>query len=227
MEVTGDLARLHDCIVACRRCPRLVQWREKTAREKVRRFADEEYWGKPIPGFGAPDARLLIVGLAPAAHGGNRTGRMFTGDESGNWLIRALHTCGFANQVVSVGRGDGLRLNDCYIVAALRCAPPQNKPTPKEIAACHNFLLEEISLLRRVRVVVGLGRIGFDAALEAFRAMGKIGYIRKPRFAHGTVHRLGGLSFIATYHPSQQNTRTGRLTRTMLRQVFRKAQKLL
>jgi uracil-DNA glycosylase family 4 len=227
MEVTGDLTHLHDRITACRRCPRLVRWRERTAREKVRRFADEEYWGKPIPGFGDPDARLLIVGLAPAAHGGNRTGRMFTGDESGNWLIRALHTCGFANQAISVRRSDGLRLNDCYIVAALRCAPPQNKPTAKEIAACRPFLLGEIGLLRRVRVVVGLGRIGFDAALEAFRAMGKFDYKRKPRFAHGAVYRFGELTFIATYHPSQQNTFTGRLTRSMLRQVFRRAQKLL
>jgi uracil-DNA glycosylase family 4 len=196
-------------VVACRACPRLVRWRETVAREKVRRFAGQEYWGKPLPGFGDPEARLLIVGLAPAAHGGNRTGRMFTGDESGNWLFRALHDAGFASQEVSSHRGDGMNLRDCYITAAARCAPPANKPSPAELRRCRPFLLEEIAALRNVKVVVGLGRIGFEAALQAYGAVG-----------HARTHTLGGITFIASYHPSQQNTFTGRLTRSMLMKVF-------
>ena len=197
-----------------------MRWREKTAREKVKRFADQEYWGKPIPGFGDPRARLLLVGLAPAAHGGNRTGRMFTGDNSGNWLYRALHKAGFANQPLSEHRNDGLRLTDCYITATIRCAPPQNKPTPKEILNCKEFLLREIELLKNVRVIVGLGKIGFEAALEAYRESGKIEFKSKPRFAHCAMYKIGGLTFIASFHPSQQNTFTGRLTEPMLDRVF-------
>ena len=189
----------------------------------MRRFADQEYWGKPVPGFGDHQARLLIVGLAPAAHGGNRTGRMFTGDESGNWLFRALHKAGFASQPESHHRSDGLRLKDCYITATLRCAPPMNKPLPREKENCRPFLLDEIALLENVRVVVGLGRIGFDAALEAFRALGKISYKARPGFGHGSSYRLGDLTFIASYHPSQQNTFTGKLTEEMLDEVFRLA----
>lgn len=214
------LAALHRRIVRCTLCPRLVAWRERTAEEKVRRFAHEEYWGKPLPGFGDPDARVLLVGLAPAAHGGNRTGRMFTGDESGSWLARALHETGFANQPTSVGREDGLTLTGCYIVAALRCAPPANKPLPDELAHCRPFLLEEIRALRRVRVVVGLGKIGFEAGLKAFRELGLVTFRAMPKFGHGVVYRLGEYTFIGTYHPSQQNTFTGKLTRGMLRDVF-------
>jgi uracil-DNA glycosylase family 4 len=226
-RIAATLAALQRDVIACRVCPRLVRWREKVAKEKVRRFADQEYWGKPIPGFGDPAARLLLVGLAPAAHGGNRTGRMFTGDESGNWLFRALHEAGFANQPTSVNRHDDLRLADCYITATLRCAPPLNKPSVREMTACRHYLDQEIALLRNVRVVIGLGRIGFDAALDAYRRAARIGYERKPAFSHGAVHHLGDCIFIASYHPSQQNTFTGRLTRPMFDRVFRKARLLL
>jgi len=231
MAKTGDasdpLTTLQREVIACRTCARLVRWRTKVAKEKVRRFADQEYWGKPIPGFGDPAARLLLVGLAPAAHGGNRTGRMFTGDESGNWLFRALHRAGFANQPMSVSRHDGLQLTGCYITAALRCAPPLNKPTAREVASCRRYLDQELALLRNVTVVIGLGRIGFDAALEAYRRGGRITYVRKPAFRHGAGYRFGKLTFIASYHPSQQNTFTGKLTQPMFDRVFRKAQRVL
>jgi uracil-DNA glycosylase len=220
-----ELGSLNSRIIRCRRCPRLVAWRESTAEEKVRRFANEEYWGKPLTGFGDPDAWLLLVGLAPAAHGGNRTGRMFTGDESGNWLFRALHRAGFANQPESINREDGLTLRGCYITATLRCAPPQNKPTPAEISACRHFLLEELELLRNVRVVVGLGRIGFEAAIKAYTAAGRISIRSMPHFAHGATYSLRDLIFIGSYHPSQQNTFTGKLTRPMLDRVFEKAKR--
>lgn len=221
------LQSLQQQIIACRRCPRLVLWRERVSREKVKRFADQEYWGKPNPGFGDPHARLLLVGLAPAAHGGNRTGRMFTGDESGNWLYRALYKAGFANQPTSIHREDGLRLTDCYITATCRCAPPQNKPLPDEVLNCRSFLLQEIELLRKVRVIVGLGRIGFDAALAAYKAARRIEFTRKPVFAHCAVCRFERFTFIASYHPSQQNTFTGRLTEPMLDRVFSLAKKAI
>ena len=214
-------------IIACRRCPRLVHWRERIAREKVKRFVGETYWGKPLPGFGDPRGRLLLVGLAPAAHGGNRTGRMFTGDGSGNWLFRARHDAGFASQAQSTGRGDGLILTDCYITAACRCAPPQNKLLPIELSRCRPFLLREIALLANVRVVVGLGRVGFDAALAAYREAGRIQYSRRPAFGHEARYEINGLVFIASFHPSQQNTFTGRLTRPMLNQVFREVRRSL
>jgi uracil-DNA glycosylase family 4 len=198
----------------------LVQWRERVAREKVRRFASEKYWGRPLPGFGDSEARLMLVGLAPGAHGANRTGRMFTGDESGTWLFRALHTAGFADRPDSVHRSDGLSLKDCYIVAALRCAPPQNKPLPEELTRCRRFLLEELTLLGNVRVVVGLGKIGFENALKAYRELGRVQFSRMPRFVHGATYVLGGITFIASYHPSQQNTFTGKLTRGMLDAIF-------
>jgi uracil-DNA glycosylase len=216
---------LNSRITRCRLCPRLVAWREETAEEKVKRFSNEEYWGKPLTGFGDPSAWLLLVGLAPAAHGGNRTGRMFTGDESGNWLFKALHRAGFANQPESLHREDGLRLTGCYITATLRCAPPQNKPTSAEIAACRPFLLEELTLLKNVRVVVGLGKVGFEAAIRAYREAGRIAVKKMPRFAHGASYTIGDLTFIASYHPSQQNTFTGKLTRAMLDGVFRKAKR--
>lgn len=225
-SVEDSLAHLQKRIVACRRCPRLVRWREKVAREKVRRYCDQEYWGKPLPGFGDPRARVLLVGLAPAAHGGNRTGRMFTGDESGRWLYRALHRAGYANRAESTARDDGMVLRDCYISAAVRCAPPQNRPTLEEITRCATYLGEEVRRLDRVRVVVGLGRIGFLSALRAYRDAGKISFARMPAFGHGLIHDIGGLSFIASYHPSQQNTFTGRLTTEMFDSVFRQARRI-
>lgn len=183
------------------------------------------YWGRPVPGFGDPEARVVLVGLAPAAHGANRTGRMFTGDNSGVWLYRALHRAGFASQPESVHRGDGLTLTDCYITAAVRCAPPQNKPLRREMENCSRYLLAEIQLLRRRRVIVGLGRVGFDAALLACRKLGLVRFRKLPAFAHAAIHRLGDLTFIASFHPSQQNTFTGRLTERMLDNVFERARR--
>ena len=221
------LRSLNRRIVACRECPRLVRWREKVARERVRRYAGEVYWGRPLPGFGDPGARVVLIGLAPAAHGGNRTGRMFTGDESGRWLFRALYRAGFASGAESLRRDDGLVLTDCYITAALRCAPPQNRPLPVEMMRCSSYLREELRLLPGVRVVVGLGKIGFESALKAYRAAGRILLPSMPRFAHGSVCDIDGLTFLASYHPSQQNTFTGRLTEVMLDAVFRMARERL
>jgi uracil-DNA glycosylase family 4 len=180
-----------------------------------------------VAGFGDPDARLLLVGLAPAAHGGNRTGRMFTGDRSGDWLYRALHKAGFANQPQSLHRDDGLRLINCYITATLRCAPPQNKPQPREVLNCRPYLLQEIAMLKNVRVVVGLGRIGFDAALSGYTELGRIEYTKKPKFSHGGTFSFGGLTFIASFHPSQQNTFTGKLTEPMFDRIFNKTRIIL
>jgi uracil-DNA glycosylase family 4 len=222
------LARLNARIVRCRRCSRLVAHRKAVAAAPPRRFQGQRYWARPLPGFGDPRARLLVVGLAPAAHGGNRTGRIFTGDESGNWLYRALHEAGFANQPTSAHRDDGLRLRGAYITAAIRCAPPANRPRPDEIANCGPYLLEELRLLRRVRVVVGLGRIGWHAYLRARRALGLSLPTPLPTFGHGAVTTFAdGLALIASYHPSQQNTFTGKLTRPMLRDIFVTARKLL
>jgi uracil-DNA glycosylase family 4 len=226
-DPVGAVAQLQQRIIRCRRCPRLVEWRERVARERVKRFADQKYWGRPVPSFGDPDARLLLVGLAPAAHGGNRTGRVFTGDESGNWLFRALHKAGFANQPHSVHQDDGLRLTDCYITATIHCAPPMNKPLPGEVANCRPYLLRELALLENVRVVIGLGKIGFDAALEAYREAGMIAFKARPKFAHAASHTFGDLTFIGTFHPSQQNTFTGKLTEPMLDAVFEEAKRRL
>jgi uracil-DNA glycosylase family 4 len=223
----ASLREVQDEVIACRLCPRLVEWREKVAREKVKRFADQDYWGKPNPSFGDRNARLLLVGLAPAAHGGNRTGRMFTGDESGNWLYRALYKAGFANQPQSVHRDDGLKLTDCYITATCRCAPPQNKLLPMEIANCRPYLLREIELLKNVRVIVGLGRIGFGSALNVYHEAGKIEFSRRPHFSHCAVHVIGRYTFIASYHPSQQNTFTRKLTEPMFDRIFTTAKKYL
>lgn len=215
-------------VVLCRKCPRLVVYRQRVAREKVRRYRDEEYWGKPIPGFGDPKARLLIVGLAPAAHGGNRTGRIFTGDRSGDFLYRALYRAGFANQPWSRHRRDGLALRECYITAAVRCAPPGNKPTPEELATCRSYLVEEIRLLRDVRVVVALGRIAFHAFLKAWAEAGRTLPAPRPSFAHGAMAELpGGVLLLASYHPSQQNTQTGRLTSAMFQRIFAGLQRVL
>jgi uracil-DNA glycosylase family 4 len=206
-------------IVDCRRCPRLVAHRELIARVKRRQFRDEEYWGRPLPGFGDPAARLLIVGLAPAAHGGNRTGRMFTGDQSGDWLFRALHEAGFANQA----RSDGLVLRDAFITAAARCAPPDNKPALDELARCRPFLEREWTLLTRARVIVALGRIAFGTVLGVERAAGTVLPRPLPRFGHGAVAVLGDRTLIASYHPSRQNTQTGKLSRPMLGAIFTRA----
>ena len=221
-----SIASLQDRIVTCHLCPRLVAWREKVAREKVKRFAEQEYWGKPVPSFGNPRARLLVLGLAPAAHGGNRTGRIFTGDRSGDWLFRALHKAGFANQPVSVDRNDGLRLRDCYVTATVRCAPPQNKPLPPENANCRPYLLRELELLERVRVIVALGRFAFDAAIASVGLDEPSS--RRPEFKHAAEVRLaGGVILIASFHPSQQNTFTGKLTEPMFDQVFTRAKKII
>jgi uracil-DNA glycosylase len=214
-------------VMACSLCPRLVAWREQTAREKVRRFAHEEYWGKPVPAFGDPEARLLLVGLAPAAHGGNRTGRMFTGDRSGDWLYRALFRAGFAGQPASTSRDDGMVLADCYITAAARCAPPLNTLLPAELSNCRRYLLREITVLNNLRVVIGLGSIGFRAALESLSALGKATFSKRPSFSHGAEYRSGRISLIASYHPSQQNTFTGRLTERMFNQIFLLARRRL
>ena len=225
---TTALDRLNRRVVACARCPRLVAHREATAASPPRRYRGQTYWARPLPGFGDPRAELLLVGLAPAANGGNRTGRMFTGDESGNWLYRALWETGFANQPTSEHRGDGLTLTRAYVTAAVHCAPPANKPTLDEITACQPYLLEELALLDRVRVVVGLGRIGWQAYLRVRKAMGAAPPIARPAFGHGVETRFAdGVTLIACYHPSQQNTFTGKLTRPMLRAVFAKARKIL
>lgn len=216
------LAALTEAIVACRACPRLVEWRERTAREKVARFRDERYWGRPVPGFGDPAARILLVGLAPAAHGGNRTGRVFTGDASGDFLWRALFATGFANQAVGRRADDGLRLSGAYVAAAVRCAPPANRPTVDERDRCLPFLVRELELLRDVRVLVALGAFGWDAALRALAGLGH-GARPRPRFGHAAEARVGPYHLVGTYHPSQQNTFTRRLTPAMLEAVLRRA----
>jgi uracil-DNA glycosylase family 4 len=223
-----ELEHVQDKIVQCRLCPPLVRWREKVAREKTARFKDWQYWGKPNPSFGDPSARLLLVGLAPAAHGGNRTGRMFTGDRSGDWLYRALHKFGFANQPTSISRDDGLKLTDCYITATCRCAPPANKLLPQEILNCRPYLLKEIELLKMVRVVVGLGKVGFDNAFNGYRELGLTNLRTRPKFAHGARYKLNDrVTLVASFHPSQQNTFTGKLRKPMFDAVFRKAKKLI
>jgi len=211
-------------IVECRRCPRLVEYREDVAARKVRRFREWEYWGRPVPSLGPPGAHLLIVGLAPAAHGGNRTGRIFTGDRSGDWLYRALHRFGFANQPNSTDRNDGLRLKDCYITAAVHCAPPDNKPLPSEFVNCRPYLLEELQQLGNVRVVVVLGLIAFKAYFLARKQLGWENPVPLPAFGHGLTATLpDGVAVISSYHPSQQNTQTGKLTEKMFDDVFRQA----
>jgi uracil-DNA glycosylase family 4 len=219
------LAELTAEIVACRRCPRLVAWRERVAREKVARFRDEPYWGKPLPGFGDPDARILIIGLAPAAHGGNRTGRVFTGDASGDFLWAALHAAGIANRPSSRHADDGLTLSGAYIAAAVRCAPPANKPTIEERDNCAPYLARELAILDDVSVLVPLGGFGWDAAL---RAVAAIGHPARPRptFGHGAEAQVGPYRLVGSYHPSQQNTFTGRLTAQMLRDVLARARDL-
>jgi uracil-DNA glycosylase family 4 len=221
------LAAITAEIVACRRCPRLVSWREEVARVKVARFRDETYWGRPVPGFGDPEARILLVGLAPAAHGGNRTGRVFTGDASGDFLFAAMHAVGLANQPTGRRADDGLALRDAYIAAAVRCAPPANKPTPAERDACAPYLARELAALERVRVLVALGGYAWEAAFRAVATVTRTAEVRpRPKFGHGAVARAGPYTVVATYHPSQQNTFTGRLTPPMLEDVLRRAQEV-
>jgi uracil-DNA glycosylase len=218
-----DLAALTAEIVACRRCPRLVAWREHVAFAKVARFRDETYWGRPVPGFGDPTARILIVGLGPAAHGGNRTGRVFTGDASGDFLFAAMHAVGLANQPGGRRADDGLALRGAYIAAAVRCAPPANKPTPLERATCQPFLVRELTLLDEVRVIVALGAIAWESAFRTIAALTGEDTRPRPKFGHGAVARAGGYEVIGSYHPSQQNTFTRRLTQPMLRDVLGQA----
>jgi uracil-DNA glycosylase family 4 len=219
------LAQVATEIVACRQCSRLVQWREQVAVEKRAAYRLENYWGKPVPGFGDPKARLLVCGLAPAAHGGNRTGRVFTGDRSGDFLFAALHRAGFANQPTSQSRGDGLRLTDCYISACVRCCPPDNKPTNDERDRCLPYLERELRLLRQLRCAVCLGGFAWDGLLRVLSAWGPLPRPR-PRFGHGVVATVGNLRLLGCYHPSQQNTFTGRLTPAMLDAIFRQARDL-
>jgi uracil-DNA glycosylase family 4 len=219
----ASLAAVERAVIACERCPRLRRYCEGIAREKKRAFAGQTYWGRPVPGFGDPRARVLVVGLAPAAHGGNRTGRIFTGDSSGSWLYEALHRFRFANQPDSSGRGDGLVLSDCYVTAAGRCAPPANRPTPRELASCRPYLEAEIRLLRGVRVTVTLGHIAHRAWLGASGWWERLPAAERPRFAHGAEHALpDGSTLLCSYHPSRQNTNTKRLTRAMWHEIFRR-----
>jgi uracil-DNA glycosylase family 4 len=214
-------------ITACRRCPRLTAWREEVAAAKRAAFRDEEYWGRPVPGFGDPAARLLVVGLAPAAHGANRTGRMFTGDRSGDWLYRALHRAGFASRPESEHRFDGLTLTDAYVTAPVRCAPPANRPTAAERDNCREWLERELDLLPEVRVVVALGGFAFEHMLRVLAARGVAVPSPRPGFGHGVTVSTTGPAVIASYHPSQQNTFTGRLTAAMFDAVFAAARRLL
>jgi uracil-DNA glycosylase family 4 len=217
-----SLDELEQRVVNCRLCPRLVEWREQVAREKRASFADEEYWGRPVPGFGDPAARVFVLGLAPAAHGGNRTGRVFTGDRSGDWLFASLHRTGYANQAESIRAGDGLRLTDLWIAAAVRCAPPANKPLPSERDNCLPYAEEELRLLPGVRLIVALGAFAWDAALRLH------GGVRpRPKFGHLAETELpGGRFLLGCFHPSQQNTFTGKLTEPMLDAVFERARVL-
>ncbi len=220
------LQELAEQVVGCRRCPRLVAWREQAARAKRAAYASEDYWGRPLPGFGDPAARVLLVGLAPAAHGGNRTGRIFTGDRSGDWLFAALWRAGFANQPRSVSRDDGLALSDCYVTAAVRCAPPANRPAPGERDNCLPYLVRELMLLADVRVIVCLGSFAWDAALRAVGHAGVSVRRPRPRFGHGACAQVGRWIFLGCYHPSQQNTFTGRLTEGMMEDVLLRARVL-
>jgi uracil-DNA glycosylase family 4 len=222
------LAILHREVVNCTRCPRLVEYREQVGREKRRAYRDHEYWARPVPGFGDPQARVLILGLAPGAHGSNRTGRPFTGDASGRFMYPILHKVGFASQPNADSRDDGLRLIDCYITAAVRCAPPDNKPLPSELANCATFLDRELAILKRVKVVVALGKIGFDAYLNYLKRTGLVQRITAFKFAHAASYAMpNGVTLLASYHPSNQNTATGKLTAAMFEQVFRKAKRIV
>jgi len=238
MKSAIALKKLQEEVVQCRKCPRLVTYLKEIETHKPKRFRDWNYWSKPLPSFGDPNARLLIVGLAPAANGGNRTGRMFTGDRSGEWLFGALYQFGFANQPNSLRRDDGFSLNDCYITATIRCAPPKNKPLPEEIETCRSYMLKELDLLKRIKVIIPLGQIAFIQTLKSLKFKGF--KIPSLSFGHGKVYPLSGstelrtqnselrtIALITTYHPSQQNTQTGKLTRPMFHQIFKMARSKL
>ncbi|MFL5886198.1 MAG: uracil-DNA glycosylase [Thermoleophilaceae bacterium] len=215
------LARVEAQVVECRRCPRLVEWRERVAREKRAAFAGEDYWGRPVPGFGDPDARIYVLGLAPAAHGGNRTGRVFTGDRSGDWLFASMHRTGLANQATSIRADDGLRLIDAFVAAAVRCAPPANRPLPAERDNCLPYATEELRIMQTVRVIVCLGAFAWEAACRIY------GVRPRPRFGHAAEHELpDGRMLLGSFHPSQQNTFTGKLTEPMMDAVFARAREL-
>ncbi len=225
--MADSLAALGRDVTTCVRCPRLVEWRERSAAEPPRRYRGEPYWARPLPGFGDPRARIVLVGLAPAAHGGNRTGRIFTGDRSGDWLFAALHRAGLANQPTSVARDDGLRLEDTYVTAVNRCPPPQNRPTIEERDNCLPYLVRELGLLRRGRVIVALGSFAWAGSLLALAGLGAEIPRPRPRFAHGAEARIetggGGWTLLGCFHPSQQNTFTGKLTEGMMDDVFARA----
>ncbi len=224
----GWLEVLNEEVIACTRCPRLVEHCQRVAWEKKRAYREQQYWGRPVPGFGDPHGRVLVLGLAPGAHGSNRTGRPFTGDGSGNFMYPVLYRAGFASQPTATNRGDGLELRDLYITAAVRCAPPQNKPTPEEIRNCAAFLDREIDGLKNVRVIVALGKIGFDAYLEYARRRGMIARKSEFEFAHGARYRMpDGKTLVASYHPSQQNTNTGKLTEKMFLEIFRGVRRMV
>ena len=231
MKTEIALKELQDTVVRCRKCPRLVVYLKEVSNHKPKRYRDWDYWSKPLPSFGDPDARVLIVGLAPAAQGGNRTGRMFTGDRSGEWLFNALYQFGFANQPNSLRRDDGFKLDDCYITATIRCAPPKNKPLPEEIENCRSYFLKELDLLEKIKVIVPLGQIAFTQTLKILRLKG---YDVPPlSFGHGKLYliskkkELRTISLITTYHPSQQNTQTGKLTKSMFHKIFKMVRKNL
>ena len=226
MPEPQSLPALGRRIVRCRRCPRLVEWREQVAASPPRRFEGDQYWARPLPGFGDPAARLVVIGLAPAAHGGNRTGRVFTGDRSGDWLYASLHRAGFANQARSERRDDGLRLRAAYVTAVNRCPPPGNRPTPAERDNCLPYLVEELRLLERAKVLDALGSYALEGALRALRGLGREIPRPKPRFGHGAEALIGGYMLVGCYHPSQQNTFTGRLTEAMLDDVFARDREL-
>jgi uracil-DNA glycosylase family 4 len=222
-EGAPALLEIEQEVVACTRCPRLVAWREQAARERPRRFADDDYWARPVPGFGDPAARILLLGLAPAAHGGNRTGRVFTGDASGDFLWPALHAVGLASRPVSERAGDGLEAIDLWVTAPVKCAPPANKPLPAERDNCAPYVVRELAALDRARVVVALGSFAWDAALRTFAALGADVPRPRPRFGHGAEARIGRWTLLGSYHVSQQNTFTGVLTRPMLDAVLGRA----
>ncbi len=221
------MAALQARVTGCRKCPRLVAWREQVAREKRASFRDHEYWGRPVPAFGDADARVLVVGLAPAAHGANRTGRMFTGDRSGDWLYRALHRAGFANQPESIDRSDGLELSDVFVTAAVRCAPPANKPEASERDACRAWLDEELNVMKRVKVVVTLGGFAYAQTLKILGDRSASVPRPRPRFGHGAEVELERVTVLASYHPSQQNTFTGKLTEPMFDAIWGRARELV
>ena len=237
MKPSVELEKLQDTVIQCRKCPRLVAYLKEVSERKPKRYRDWDYWSKPLPSFGDPDARVLIVGLAPAAQGGNRTGRMFTGDRSGEWLFNALYQFGFANQPNSLRRDDGFELDDCYITATIRCAPPKNKPLPEEIENCRPYFLEELDLLKNIEVLVPLGQIAFTQTLKSLRLKGF--EIPSLSFGHGKIYSLRTSNsvrnadlrslrtLITTYHPSQQNTQTGKLTRPMFHKIFKMVRKKL